>query len=191
MPAGVNARFARQSDDATTRVDGERGCGYSVGMEYASRRSRRHRRRFFPGLLVTIAWMVPAMGALGIGGFYFARQVLAPRYLKDSRVQQKLHPVAILSPEEAAKLQKDRTSHVWSEGVQASDIPALQPTDDRSGGDSPRERPHRRTRVARPRGTGTTPAPDTTPAPEPTPPSETGNDGGAPETITPDAGGRF
>jgi hypothetical protein len=153
-------------------------------MEHGTRRTVHTRRRYLPGFLVTILWMIPAMGAMAIGGFFLAEHVLAKKFLKESKVQrERLQPVAILSPEEAAKMQKDRTSHVWEDGVRDSDVPRLAPTDDSTQGRAnsrTRERRNQRPRT-RPRTAPT----DVMPSPDVPAPPDTGGDTPRPDPNPP------
>ena len=78
---------------------------------------------------MTMLWMLPAMAAMGLGGFFLVRYVLPSSTLKESKIQRdKLHPVRILNPEESSKLSGDNTSHVWTDGVQKSDLPKEEPS---------------------------------------------------------------
>ena len=134
------------------------------------------------------------MAAMGVGGFFLAEDVFAKKLLHDSRVQHdKLHPVRILSPQEAEKLSSDQTSHVWTDGVRDSDVPNLAPsfTPMEGGGSSSHNRKRRHTHATKPRTPGKR-APVDTPADTPTEittdaPQDTPSGGGDTGNASPDA----
>jgi hypothetical protein len=121
---------------------------------------RRH--RYIPEFFATLCWMVPMMLVMAAAGYYLGRDVVSPKVLKSSDVPyDKPRPIRVLSPDEV-QAGKDQPSHVWTQGVQPSDIPPLDtppPTNDTM-------MTHRRTR----HGGAQTPtaAPDTTATPDDT-----------------------
>jgi len=148
--------------------------------------NRRQYRPYSHSFCGTVLWVVPCMIVLLIVGFITGRDFIAPRYLEPSKVGATIKtPVRILSPEEARQAARDEPSHVWTKGVQPSDIPKLE-------NEQPR-RTLRRSKPAEPAtGTTETPAPatrtPTTPTPETTPPptdAPATDDGGATDTYIP------
>jgi hypothetical protein len=91
------------------------------------------RGRYWPSLWLTALWVLPAMVVLTGVGYFLGRHVFAPTYLQPSKVQQeRLHPIRILSPEEAAAMARDEPSPVWTEGVPPVDTEAPRPRTRRS-----------------------------------------------------------
>lgn len=128
----------------------------------------RH-KRWIPSFILTVLWIVPLMALLGAGGYVLGRDLLAPKFIEDDTIKlDRPHPVRILTPDEAARLVKE-PSHVWTEGVQPSDIPKLEP--EKREGSSHRTRRTRRTVTPKPEPPAPTPAPAPAPPPAPEPPS--------------------
>jgi len=154
------------------------------------KQSRRHTYRpYSHSFWGTLLWVIPSMAVLLFVGFIAGRDVVAPRILEPSKVgTPTTRPVRVLSPEEARLAARDEDSHVWTRGVQPSDIPKLEPNDENP-------RPRRRSRrVTPPEPAAPAPATEipTEPAPEPadsgtiTPPATPdAGDGNSTETYIP------
>jgi len=144
-------------------------------------------------------WMALGMAVMGVGGFFLAEDVFAKKLLHDSKVQRdRLHPVRILTPQEAEKLSSDQTSHVWTEGVRDSDVPNVAPSYTPMDDSSTHSRKHRRAHSPKPRTPGKratvdtpsdTPTEITTDAPQDTPSGGggTGDTGNTTPDTTPPA----
>ena len=90
-------------------------------------RRPRHRRYFFDTFWGTALWVVPTMAVLLVGGYLLAKDYVGPTYLQPSAVTvDRPQPIRILSPKEAQAVARDEPSHVWTEGVQPSDIPKME-----------------------------------------------------------------
>ena len=158
---------------------------------------RRPYRPYSHSFWGTLLWVILSMAVLLFVGFIAGRDVIAPRFLEPGKVgTPTTRPVRVLSPEEARLAARDEDSHVWTRGVQPSDIPKLEPSEETP-------RPRRRSRPVKPAEEPATPAtatPDSTaetPSNPATEPEQTGattpppaaepenDDDDAPETYIP------
>lgn len=151
---------------------------------------RRPYRPYSHSFWGTLLWVIPCMAVLLFVGFIAGRDVIAPRFLHPGKMgTPTTRPVRVLSPEEARLAARDEDSHVWTRGVQPSDIPKLELSDENP-------RPRRRSRRVTPAEPATpVPAVETpsTPAAEPEQTDETEppvtpapeNNDDSPETYIP------
>jgi len=85
-----------------------------------------YERSFSGSFIGTTLWVLPLLLLFGVGGYIFARFVLAPRLLEPNKVSvARPQPIRVLSPEEAASIARDEPSPVWTQGVRDADIPRM------------------------------------------------------------------
>jgi hypothetical protein len=156
-----------------------------MGKKVAVSRRRAY-RPYYHSFWGTLLWVVPSMAVLLFVGFIAGRDVIAPRVLGPGTVgTPTTRPVRILSPEEARLAARDEPSHVWTKGVQPSDIPKLEPSEE------PKPRSRRRSQPAAPvpepaAETPSAPTPEPAETGETTPPAApNAGDGDAGETYIP------